>query len=499
MEPVGGILTPWPAQPPPDAAPGEIETLPSGSLRIRVYAGIDPVSKRKHYLTKTIPAGPTAAREAEQERTRLLAEVDQRRSPRTRATVDQLLDRWLTVIEVEQNTRAGYESYIQHHIRPVLGRLTLDRLTVETLESFYAMLRRCRAHCDGRRRRGDQEHVCEPLAASTVRQIHSVMSGALGRAVRWGWLGVNVADQAEPPPAPVANPDPPTAEQAARIVTEAWRDPDWGIFVWLAMVSGARRGELCALTWQRVHLTTGVLALRTSIAQRNGHTWEKDLKTHQQRRIALDEQTLALLRAYRRRVDKHADALGVELPPTARVFSRDPDGSRWLQPDSVTRRYARMCQRLGWDMHLHQLRHYSATELISAGVDVRTVAGRLGHGGGGSTTLRVYSAWRSEADQRAAGSLAAGMPPPPVTLEPDGTIVLPPAPVTKTSPPYLRIAADLRAAITCGALKPGDPLPTHAELAERYGVSAGTAHRAVTELAVAGDVLVSHSKRAAVA
>lgn len=40
---------------------GEIETLPSGSLRVRVYAGIDPVSKRRHYLTETIPAGPNAA------------------------------------------------------------------------------------------------------------------------------------------------------------------------------------------------------------------------------------------------------------------------------------------------------------------------------------------------------------------------------------------------------------------------------------------------------
>jgi site-specific recombinase XerD len=50
-----------------------------------------------------------------------------------------------------------------------------------------------------------------------------------------------------------------------------------------------------------------------------------------------------------------------------------------------------MCERLGLHMHIHQLRHYSATELIAAGVDIRTVAGRLGHSGGGTTTLRVYS------------------------------------------------------------------------------------------------------------
>jgi integrase len=68
-----------------------------------------------------------------------------------------------------------------------------------------------------------------------------------------------------------------------------------------------------------------------------------------------------------------------------------------------------MCAALGIDSHLHALRHYSATELISAGVDVRTVAGRLGHGGGGVTTLRVYAAWVAESDKRAADILGSRM------------------------------------------------------------------------------------------
>jgi integrase len=69
-----------------------------------------------------------------------------------------------------------------------------------------------------------------------------------------------------------------------------------------------------------------------------------------------------------------------------------------------------MTDRLGVATTLHKLRHYSATELILGGVDVRTVAGRLGHGGGGTTTLRTYTAWVSEADQRAATGLAGRMP-----------------------------------------------------------------------------------------
>ncbi|GAA4673458.1 LacI family DNA-binding transcriptional regulator [Phytohabitans rumicis] len=62
-------------------ARGEIETLPSGSLRVRVYAGVDPVSKKRQYLVQTVPAGPRAIREAEEVRARLLREASQRRAP----------------------------------------------------------------------------------------------------------------------------------------------------------------------------------------------------------------------------------------------------------------------------------------------------------------------------------------------------------------------------------------------------------------------------------
>lgn len=489
---------------------GRIETLPSGSLRVQVYVGRDPLTGKRHYLTETIPAGPTAARDAEKARTRLLAEVDQRRSPRTRATVNQLMDRYLEVLHVDRSTLRTYRSYVDNHIGPRLGHLSVGRVDGEVLDSFYHELRTCRVHCRGRRltdhrtpRKHEcddrcRPHTCRPLAASSIHQIHGILSGAFKRAVRWKWTGINPVEQADPPAGGRADPQPPTAEQAARIAAEAWKDPDWGMMVWLAMVTGTRRGELCALTWQRVDFTTGVLTIRTSIGQDGSHTWEKDTKTHQQRRLTLDEQTLALLRAYRRRCLERAEALDLVLAPDARVFSRDPDGSTWLKPDSVTQRYTRMCARLGWDMNPHQLRHYSATELISAGVDVRTVAGRLGHGGGGATTLKVYTAWRAEADQRAAGALAAGMPPVPVTIDQDGAIVVPPVPVTEDSPPYLRIAADLRTAIRCGALRPGDPLPPHAELAERYQVAESTAHRAVSELHRTREVVVSRGVRARV-
>jgi site-specific recombinase XerD len=47
-------------------------------------------------------------------------------------------------------------------------------------------------------------------------------------------------------------------------------------------------------------------------------------------------------------------------------------------PDGISNRYRRMAENLGIDTHVHALRHYGATELLSSGVDLRTVAGQLG-------------------------------------------------------------------------------------------------------------------------
>jgi integrase len=200
---------------------------------------------------------------------------------------------------------------------------------------------------------------------------------------------------------------------------------------------------------------------------------EGDLKTHQQRRIALDSQTAGVLREHVARCRSRASTLGFELPSDAFLFSADPDGATFPTPDSVTQRYDRMVSRLGIKTTLHKLRHYSATELIANGVDPRTVAGRLGHGGGGTTTLKTCSAWISEADQRAARALGAGMPQRPADVDP--------ADRTQRNPrhPYEVVAAALAERIDQGALTSADAVPSAADLAATHGVSLATAKRAL--------------------
>lgn len=466
---------------------GNLEQLPSGALRVRVYAGIDPGTKRRRYLTEVVPAGPMAERRARAVRDRLVREVEERRSPRTSATVNQLLDRYLDQLDAAPRTIELYRGYVRKHIAPLIGHLKVSALDAEILDSFYAELRRCRDHCTGRpklqhRTRASHQcdercrkHACRPLGGTTVRHMHFILSGAYKRAVRWKWVAVNPCSQTEPPAAPTPNPRPPSPADAAWIVNAGWREPDWGALVWVAMTSGARRGELCVLRWSSVDLTPGreVLWLRRAISHSEAGWTEGELKTHQQRRVALDAETVAVLTEHRERWVGRLEALGETLDEEAFVFSPEPDGSRFLVPSSLSQRYDRLAARLGINTTFHKLRHYSATELIAAGVDVRTVAGRLGHGGGGTTTLKSYAAWVSEADQRAAKNIGGRMPERPVELDATER--------AKTDPrsPYERIAAQLLAEILEGARAHGEPAPPVKELAAEHGVSVGTAHRAI--------------------
>jgi hypothetical protein len=59
---------------------------------------------------------------------------------------------------------------------------------------------------------------------------------------------------------------------------------------------------------------------------------------------------------------------------------------------------------------IHALRHYSATDLLAAGIDLRTLAGRLGHGSGGATTPETYAAWAEQADRRASQMIVVIVP-----------------------------------------------------------------------------------------
>jgi integrase len=106
------------------------------------------------------------------------------------------------------------------------------------------------------------------------------------------------------------------------------------------MVTDGRRGELLALRWFDVDLDAGVLEVRRNYVQRSGKGQEKDTKSHQMRRIALDPETVEVFTLHRRAFDDQVAQVDLPADDSAFVFSYVADHSRPCNPDAVTHRYS---------------------------------------------------------------------------------------------------------------------------------------------------------------
>ncbi len=183
------------------------------------------------------------------------------------------------------------------------------------------------------------------------------------------------------------------------------------MLVALAVLTGARRGELCALRWSDID----PVRCQVTIARSIRHGMNKTelvvapAKTGRSRRVSLDARTLDLMGQYRQQAEKWAVAARVELASDAYVLSLDPTGRTPLKPDTLTAGFARSVRRVGARLRFHDLRHMSASLLIGAGTDVLTVASRLGHADP-STTLRIYAHAFEARDRQAAEVMGALLP-----------------------------------------------------------------------------------------
>lgn len=97
------------------------------------------------------------------------------------------------------------------------------------------------------------------MKPSTIRGIHSVLSGAFAAAQRWEWTDRNPAESAKPPTA-IRQPVPATSpEDVAEVIAEARRrSAALGLYLWLVVVTGVRRGELCGLQFGDIDLDPGL-------------------------------------------------------------------------------------------------------------------------------------------------------------------------------------------------------------------------------------------------
>lgn len=314
-----------------------------------VHLGKDPVTGKKRYRSKVFHGG---VRAADKELTRLAAEADKER-PATTQTVSWLMDEYCRLLVSEarsKKTMDTYNGYIDNWIKPSLGTIKLEDLTAGDVRKLAASMTKAERK------------------ASTIRQVHAIVRGALRFAVQNDWVDRNVAALAGPPklsPTTVVAATPIEADALYRASGKPGEDLPTAIV--LGTHTGARLGELCALRWSNVDSRSGIIHFYST-------------KTHQTGDVPITATLMQRLKERHSYQAERALGVGVALDPDPYILSFWADGSRKPVSGSYSHAFQRVRDVLGLShIHFHTLRHAFVTQALAAGVDPLTVSKLVRH------------------------------------------------------------------------------------------------------------------------
>jgi len=358
---------------------GTIRKRESGAWQVRVYVGHDAAGKPRQRSRNVVGS----KRDAEQELARMLLEVGETRGlVDNTVTVDQYLnDTWWVFKEpkLSPNTSQAWAGIMRNHITPEIGQMRLTDIRAVDLDGLYSRL------------------THKGLGPARVRQAHTVLSSAFNQAVKWDLVRYNPCVNATPPSVPREPLELPEPEQVRAFIDAA--HPPLATYLTLLINLGARRSEVVALTWDDIDLDEGLVMIRRSAVDTKQGVVLKETKTGRADVLQIDDTTIAVLRRHRREHAETMLAIGRRIEASSFVFS--DTGEKPWRPDSVTQAIRRLRDRTGIPINATALRHFAATMLLTAGLDPRSVAGRLRHARP-STTLDRYAEYIPAKDREAS-------------------------------------------------------------------------------------------------
>ncbi len=337
---------------------GEGSVYPSGDGRFRAYITRED-GGRKYFSGKTKREVKEKLKNArlEQQQGILPTGPDQ--------TVAQYLADWLMVHkeQVRPRTYERYEAVVRLHLVPNIGKVSIQKLTGQHLERLYAGLRK------------------KGLSSTSVDAVHNMLHTALDRAVRLGLIGRNVSELVSPPRKEHKEIRPLSPDEVRRFLEAAKGHPRETLFV-LALATGMRRGELLGLKWQDINLDAEVLQVRRALTRMpTGQGYkETEPKTKSGRRgIALVPFAVEALRQHWKSQQEMRAIAGDVWQDHDYVFCKE-DGSHLNPGHDVYEQFKIVLKKAGLPAaRFHDLRHSTATLLLSKGVHPKVVQEILGH------------------------------------------------------------------------------------------------------------------------
>ena len=344
-----------------------------------VDVGRDSSSGRRRQRTK---GGYATRREAEDALARLVAGVESlapERSSTGGLTVAGFLEQWLVAVigTVKPSTAQDYRYKAEHYLIPRLRRVELRALTPLDVRTLWADL----ASSGGR-----DGH---PLSANSVRGIQRVLRKALNDALDWELIDRNPTLRVKLPRSTTAAVRSWTVAETRRFLDAVEHDRLAALWV-LAVTTGMRRGELAGLRWVDVDLDAAMIHVRNTRVSVAHKVHEHDPKTRSSKRmVALDDRSVACLRAHRRHQLEERLAWGPAYVESGYVFTVENGAP--IHPERIGVLFHRILRGLDLPrIRLHDLRHTSASLMLAAGVHPKIVSERLGHSSI-SVTLDLYS------------------------------------------------------------------------------------------------------------
>ena len=343
---------------------GGITWLSPRRARLRVRVPGETGQRTK--VVRVAPKDKGGIGEAKAELERFVAELAVGTpTERTTVTVSEMLEAYLAHCKRVGRTQSTIESYGYSTTRvpATLGSLPLSQLTSHHLDTLY----------------GD---LTERLGDNTIRQTHAILTAALEQARKWGWIEDNPAKGATAPgrhrPKRKALALTDIARMVAAASTPKKNETDGDVVLAMAIamaaLTGARRGELCGMQWSDIDpVTCSITIERQWVPGKGGQYLAPPKSEDGVRSIVLGQLGLGLIERYR---DIMREMLRRE--PEGWLLSYDA-GTTPLRAKALGQAIAGLGKGLGLDVTTHSFRRVSATQLVAAGIDVDTVARRMGH------------------------------------------------------------------------------------------------------------------------